>query len=148
MFPSCLVKTEAIVSDSVSAIVKTEDYAPEGYTAEEWAGMRRVAELLSFGGGEVRPQKQCIQSLRDGKSYVYFIGGDSGAVKIGVSIAPVERATNLSLCSPIPLRILAKIEGERFEEKAYHQRFSAHRLHGEWFERCPEIEAEIERLNA
>jgi hypothetical protein len=32
-------------------------------------------------------------------------------------------------------------------EKMYHRRFAHRRLHGEWFERCPEIEAEIERLN-
>jgi hypothetical protein len=32
-------------------------------------------------------------------------------------------------------------------ELEYHQRFRAHHLRGEWFERCPEIEAEIERLN-
>ncbi len=52
----------------------------------------------------------------------------------------------MTFCSPIPLRILAKTEGSRTQERAYHARFAAIRLHGEWFERTPEIEAEIERL--
>lgn len=88
-----------------------------------------------------------IQELRDGKCYVYFIGGETGAIKIGLSIAPVERLASMQMGSPIKLSILAKVEGDAALEKAYHKRFSDHRSHGEWFERCPEILDEIERLN-
>ena len=34
----------------------------------------------------------------------------------------------------------------RTHEQAYHRKFRNHHMRGEWFERCPEIEAEIERL--
>jgi hypothetical protein len=31
-------------------------------------------------------------------------------------------------------------------ERRYHDRFTRSRLHGEWFERTPDIEKEIQRL--
>lgn len=79
---------------------------------------------------------------------VYFIGGEVGAIKIGYSTYPLNRLAAMHMGSPIPLRILALVRGSKAMERSYHQRFAAHRLHGEWFERCPEIEAEIIRLNA
>lgn len=39
-----------------------------------------------------------------------------------------------------------KVEGAD-REAAYHWEYSAHRSHGEWFTRCPEMMAEIERLS-
>lgn len=79
---------------------------------------------------------------------VYFIGGDIGGVKIGFASNPSLRVRDLQCGSPIKLRILATVPGLPADERAYHKRFAKHRLHGEWFERCPEILAEIERLSA
>jgi hypothetical protein len=83
---------------------------------------------------------------KDRLGKVYFIAGEVGAVKIGFAANPELRVKDLQCGSPIPLHILATIDGAEKDERAYHQRFKAHRLHGEWFERCPEIEAEIDRL--
>lgn len=79
-------------------------------------------------------------------SICYFIGGASGAVKIGHSVDPASRLSAIRSCSPVPLDILAKAPGGPDREAAYHMQFAQFRLHGEWFERCPEIEAEITRL--
>lgn len=76
----------------------------------------------------------------------YFIGGDEGPVKIGYSVNPSSRLKALQLASPVRLRVLATAGGGIYREAAYHGQFEAHRLHGEWFARAPEIEAEIERL--
>lgn len=78
----------------------------------------------------------------------YFIGGEEGPVKIGFSVAPESRLAAIQSCSPVALSILALAGGGDARETAYHHQFAAHRLHGEWFERAPEILAEIERLNS
>lgn len=77
----------------------------------------------------------------------YFIGGSDGAVKIGHSVDVPGRLRAIAACSPIPLSVLAIRAGGERRETAYHEQFAAHRLHGEWFTRCPEIEAEIAHLN-
>jgi len=79
---------------------------------------------------------------------VYFVGGDVGGVKIGTTRDIRKRLVDLQCGSPIPLRLLASCAGGNSVELAYHRRFAAHRLHGEWFERHDELEAEIARLKA
>jgi hypothetical protein len=85
---------------------------------------------------------------RQDRFTVYFVGGDVGAIKIGLARNPHRRIKGLQCGSPIPLKILATVSGGRRLEMAYHRRFAVHRLHGEWFARSPEIQSEIDRLNA
>jgi hypothetical protein len=80
-------------------------------------------------------------------AWIYFIGGDTGAIKIGAAIDPLRRLAGLQCGSPIELRILAQGPGSPRDERILHERFAPFRLHGEWFERSPEILAEIDRLN-
>lgn len=80
-------------------------------------------------------------------SSVYFIGGDTGAIKIGFAKNVMTRLAALQANSPIPLRVLVSGPGTLKDERIYHARFAAHRLHGEWFERHPDILAEIDRLS-
>jgi hypothetical protein len=79
---------------------------------------------------------------------VYFVGGDVGAIKIGLARDVEKRLAEIQAHSPIPVSALAITEGGRGVELAYHRQFAAHRLHGEWFERHPDILAEIERLSS
>lgn len=76
----------------------------------------------------------------------YFIGGEHGAIKIGRSVNVDVRLKDIQACSPIPVSVLATRKGSS-REKLYHRLFAAHRLHGEWFVRHPDILAEIDRLN-
>lgn len=92
-------------------------------------------------------QRATKERPSEGKDYVYFIGGDVGAIKIGRSRRPEERLASLQCGSPIPLRILAVAPGSPNLEWYYHTvQFHKFRLHGEWFERSPEVLAEIDRL--
>jgi hypothetical protein len=77
---------------------------------------------------------------------IYFIGSDAGPIKIGMAVRPHVRLRDLQLAGPSKLTMLATIEGPPSLERDYHKRFKAHRLHGEWFQRHPDIMAEIERL--
>jgi hypothetical protein len=92
------------------------------------------------------PERTYAPKPRPVRGVVYFIGGNDGPVKIGFTNHLEHRLATLRCSSPVPLGVLATVEGPPELERDYHRRFAAHRLHGEWFARCPEIEAEIERL--
>jgi hypothetical protein len=78
---------------------------------------------------------------------VYFVGDQVGPIKIGFSTDVWERFRRLRNSMPGELRMLAARSGSKALEREYHQRFHAWRLHGEWFERTPELLAEIDRVN-
>jgi len=81
-------------------------------------------------------------------SYVYFVGGVDGPIKIGLARYPERRLRTLQSHSPVKLSLLVVCRGGSKMESQYHVHFAKHRLHGEWFERHPDILAEIERLSA
>jgi hypothetical protein len=84
---------------------------------------------------------------RAASNRVYFIASESGPIKIGKARSPKKRLKSLQTGHHEKLQILAWCWGGEEVEKAYHKRFDDRRLNGEWFERCPEILAEIDRLN-
>lgn len=82
----------------------------------------------------------------DHRGVCYFIGGDSGAIKIGFSTDLKARFASIQACSPVLLSVLATAPGGKTREEAYHLQFADDRLHGEWFARTPALLAEIARL--
>ncbi len=70
---------------------------------------------------------------------IYFIGGEDGPIKIGITNNLSERLRGFQTGSAVELSVLASHEGDRGDERAYHQWFASHRLRGEWFERHPAI---------
>lgn len=76
-------------------------------------------------------------------SFVYFIGARSLArVKIGQTQgSPHERMRALQTGSPERLEVLAMVHGGPSLEAELHERFAASRVHGEWFDRTPELDA-------
>lgn len=79
---------------------------------------------------------------------VYFLIGVPGYVKIGFTAALGERMKDLQVGCPVPLRLAAYIDGHVCLERDYHERFAEHRCEGEWFALAPEIQNEIDRINA
>jgi hypothetical protein len=82
-----------------------------------------------------------------GEGRCYFIGGEDGPIKIGSSRSPMRRLREIRRDFIEPMKLLATTNGGQERERYYHTLFAAHRVEGEWFERVPEIEAEIARLN-
>lgn len=77
---------------------------------------------------------------------VYFIASETGPIKIGIAGNPIGRLQGLQTSHHERLSLLATCPGGAEQERIYHRQFAEHRLNGEWFERHPDIEAEIVRL--
>lgn len=108
------------------------------------ADLRDAAAALDFG--PLPPSKPRRIKAHKGHM-VYFVGGDDGPVKIGWTQQPIkERLKCLQSGSPVKLHVLALQPAPRSKELLYHRQFAASRIHGEWFERSPEIVSLIEAL--
>lgn len=125
-----------------------------------WTG-GKTGKMIDIGGGRMVEQEIWVPppSSRDKWPHytprpqpevctIYFIGPENGPVKIGFAVNLSKRLRDLELANAYPLKVWASVEASPALEREYHARFAAHRLHGEWFTRCPEIEAEIARLSA
>lgn len=108
-----------------------------------WIAQHEPLERADFDGVWMAPEY--VPPIRpEGKPhYVYFIGGESGPVKIGTSQNPRARLRAVQCHHPYPLSILATVPGGVEVERGLHKRFADHRLNGEWFERHIDIIAEI-----
>ncbi len=65
--------------------------------------------------------------------YVYFIAG-GGRTKVGLSANPQHRLRDLQVGSPVPLRLLAAVEGTHRLEARVHAELAGTRVDGEWFD--------------
>lgn len=84
--------------------------------------------------------------------YVYFVQSSAGPIKIGSSKNPRRRIKLLDIGASV-LTLLATEQhpgGKEayLAEKAYHARFSASNVKGEWFAPTPELLAVIEDLQS
>ena len=89
----------------------------------------------------IPPASQRVYTPVD-KGFVYFIGpaNDDGPIKIGFTAGEAKnRLRSLQTGHPHPLKILAVFEGSVNMEKEVHRRFAEARVHGEWFNRTPEL---------
>jgi hypothetical protein len=68
-------------------------------------------------------------------------------IKIGHSTAPTKRLTDLANSAGAPFDAVVITTGGVRKEQAYHQRFAADRLHGEWFSFTDVIAREMAKLS-
>ncbi len=79
---------------------------------------------------------------------LYFVRVIDGPVKIGCANNVSARLKVLQCGNHCELELLGFLPGRGSYEGELHAFLQPCRLRGEWFERCPEIEAEIEQLVA
>lgn len=130
------------------------------YVGTKANGRRKLYRLPDLEDPLFRAEYRKAMAERDGvapavrppppESRVYFIGADEGPIKIGHARNIWSRLQCLQAAAPPPieLKVLATRPGARPLEQQYHSRFASYRLRGEWFERAPEILAEIEALKS
>lgn len=90
---------------------------------------------------------QRVAAAQAAPGKVYFIAAQSGEIKIGHSRTPKARLVRLQTGHPDRLTLLATVDGGVDLEREYHNRFSGHRIKGEWFHPHRDIWAEIVRIN-
>lgn len=116
-----------------------------------WRGIcsaQGIVDHFEREGGEAEEKgHESVPEPEVPHSDLYFIASESGPIKIGISVNVEKRLKQLQTSHPYPLKVLAVVKAAGMQEFAYHERFAAHRLHGEWFARHPDILAEINRLN-
>src|SRR3546814_11712675 len=81
---------------------------------------------------------------------VYFIRpiGQAGPVKIGCSVGPNKRRHELETWSPVPLEIVAEIDGGFDIERRFHAKFQDTHERREWFTWSQGLDDTITALNA
>ena len=81
------------------------------------------------------------------KSEIYFIQADiNGLIAIGFTQSLETQLDSIKTSSPVPISILAIIDGDFRKETELHEKFSSLRKYGEWFEPAPELIAFIKTL--
>lgn len=77
---------------------------------------------------------------------VYYIGGETGPIKIGSARDAYTRLTTLQTASPEQLFIYATEQGGVHLERMRQSQFASAHLRGEWFARTDELLRHIIRL--
>lgn len=90
-------------------------------------------------------ERHHVRTLAD--NICYFIGSQTGPIKIGWTRDVKKRLRTLQTGHPFKLEILATTTGGEIAEARYHVKFADYRLKGEWFTPCQAIRSEIRRLN-
>lgn len=82
--------------------------------------------------------------------FVYFVrrADGEGPVKIGCSIRPEERLSQVMTWAPYPLVIAARVAGDEDLERRFHEQFRAQWSHREWFFPSAELDAAIAAVAA
>lgn len=79
---------------------------------------------------------------------IYFIRqGKDGPVKIGKADNIKSRLSALQTASPYPLEVLAAVFAPAHLEEDLHTALRDHRMNGEWFQWCAEIEILVDLAN-
>jgi hypothetical protein len=111
----------------------------------------RVRQIMEKVGVQrrhpVRSEKPV--GFRDaGRHYVYFAKAGNGLVKIGCSVQPEERLTQIAEWVPYKIELVATIAGWFDLEAALHKMFAADWSHLEWFRFSPAMERLIDDINS
>ncbi len=70
---------------------------------------------------------------------LYAIQAESGPIKLGISVHPQSRLSQLQTASHEPLALIATTRGTEADEAALHSLFAESRLRGEWFADSPHL---------
>lgn len=109
---------------------------------------RMAAHLAKVEAEQLQRQQQALRDAQ-ANAFVYFIvDWQRRVVKIGVSQSPQKRLKDLQTSNPHPLELAAIVPGGFALERELHERYTAYRLSGEWFQLTQEIMDQIESFKA
>jgi hypothetical protein len=70
------------------------------------------------------------------------------AIKFGIAIDVAARLISHQVSSPYKVELVAFCPALKRHEKEVHAELAAHRIQGEWFRDCPEVQAMIDRIKS
>lgn len=123
-------------------VIENPGHATRGAWAKVVDGGVIVTDIKKVRSGGIVYE---VIGSEDIKRGVYFFLRSDGRIKIGVSNNIRQRKKDLESAAG-PLVLLTTMEGSRMVEQALHLKFSASRVHGEWFDPSVELLALIHRL--
>lgn len=102
---------------------------------------------LEEGAGEIEPLNP-NSNFEDSPhlGYVYFVRAGE-AIKIGYSVHPIKRMSELQIGNPDPMELLGALRGTFQDEKALHADFSHLEIREEWFRAEEELLDFIEEIS-
>ena len=96
---------------------------------------------------EIIAEEEKVARATARRGFVYFIRGDHPeAVKIGWTSDLGSRLAHLQTAMASQIMLGAAISGTVFDERALHQRFARAWMRGEWFRLTKPLRSKIERL--
>lgn len=147
-FNEDILQTDSAMRELVSVgFVRTYEVRDQHYfEIVNWKKHQRVDKP---GKPRVPPPEEASvpenRDFRPQPRHVYFIRGDmTGLIKIGESIDPVARLTELAKCGSERLQLLAIVANGSGTERELHTKLASDRVHGEWFRPSDAVVAEIE----
>lgn len=122
--------------------------AYRGDNEERIRSHNRARRDESVGRDRSVPRSREKTSRRPQPGYVYLLHG-AGSYKIGRAKDPTRRAETLKIQLPFEVELLCAVfdEDHKRLEAELHERFSAKRMNGEWFDLSPEDVAYIVGLS-
>jgi hypothetical protein len=109
--------------------------------------LAEAAKSMEIGAGRFEGIAPEQLDILDGARLVYFleaVGLDR--VKIGWTNKLKRRLGGLQTASPVRLKLLAALPGSRKDEVAFHRKYKAFRLHGEWFQLTKRLRLDVANL--
>ena len=114
------------VTRYIEAHPGTAEFNHEVREIAKWLDIPRVPRANRVTGVNQNARK-------DAHGYVYFIGPESGPVKIGFAVDVERRRIAIQCGHPTKLIVHATMPGNRAIEQGMHSRFQAQHIRGEWF---------------
>jgi hypothetical protein len=106
----------------------------------DWSKAKGPVYAKEFSAACVLKDMPVKEARAPKSGWVYFIHDPATSrIKIGFSANVEKRLRTLQTGSSSTLAILGKTRGTDADERAFHQRFAAHRVGGEWFHASPEL---------
>jgi hypothetical protein len=97
----------------------------DGFQPKRW-------EKRQYVGDRGMPEGE---SRKNQRGYIYFIGSESGPVKIGYSRNPWARVKDISTSNHDTVELLAVVRTNEVSERRIHELLADYRSTGEWFRR-------------
>lgn len=82
---------------------------------------------------------QSAPPIEYGECLYFLQSGTGGPIKIGYTKQLATRLNALHKMNGGSIRFLGALAADKQEEKRFHERYAADRLHGEWFRLSPDI---------